>query len=141
MSADNPIHAVPRTNEVVVRRFLELMDSHQFDELASVLAPDLRFHLGSATMTRDDLLSWVRLACTAFPDLQHHVDDLLSVGSRVVARATNRATHQGEFQGIAPTGRTVTIGQIAIYELRDGKIAEAWEQADFAGLMAQLTAS
>ena len=141
MSTDNPVATVPRTNEVVVRRFFELMDSHQFDELSSVLAPDLRFHLGSATMTRDDVVSWVRLAFTAFPDLQHHVEEMLSVGSRVVARAIDRATHRGEFQGIAPTGRTVTIGQIAIYELRDGKITEAWEQADFAGLMAQLTAS
>jgi steroid delta-isomerase-like uncharacterized protein len=123
-----------------VRRFFEFLDSHQFDELSSVLAADLRFHLGSATMTRSELVSMVRTVYAAFPDLQHHVEEVLSIGSRVVARATDRATHRGEFQGIAATGRTVTIGQIAIYELRDGKIAEAWEQADFASLMAQLTA-
>jgi len=140
MSVEDHTPTAPRANEVVVRRFFELMDSHQFDELSSVLATDLRFHLGSATMTRDELVSMVRGVYAAFPDLRHRVEEVLSIGSRVVARATDRATHRGEFQGIAPTGRTATIGQIAIYELRDGKIAEAWEQADFAGLMAQLTA-
>lgn len=141
MSVEGTVSAVHGTNEAVVRRFFELMDTHQFDELDSVLAPDLRFRLGSTTMTRDEVVSMIRGFYGAFPDWMHHVDEVLSLGSRVVARATDHATHRGDFQGIAATGRTITVGQIAIYELRDGKIVEVWEQADVAGLMAQITAS
>jgi steroid delta-isomerase-like uncharacterized protein len=141
MSAPSVVATEPGTNEVVVRRFFELMDAHRFDELESVFAPDLRFQLGSATMTREGLISFIRGFYDAFPDWRHHVEDLFSSGTRVVARAADHGTHRGDFQGIPATGRTITLGQIAIYEIADGRIVEAWEQADVAGLMAQLTAS
>jgi steroid delta-isomerase-like uncharacterized protein len=141
MSAPAVVPTAPATNEVVVRRFFELMDAHRFDEIESVFAPDLRFHLGSATMTRDGLVSFIRGFYEAFPDWQHHVADLFSSGTRVVARAADHGTHRGDFQGVRATGRTVGLGQIAIYEVADGRIVEAWEQADLAGLMAQITAS
>jgi predicted ester cyclase len=47
----------------------------------------------------------------------------------------------GDFQGIAPTGRRILFGQIAIYRMVDGKIAEVWEEADLLGLLQQLGAS
>lgn len=141
MSAPAVLPTELATNEGVVRRFFELMDARRFDELESVLAPDLRFHLGPATMTRDDVISFIRGFYDAFPDWQHDVEDIFSSGTRVVARAADRGTHRGDFQGVRATGRTINAGQIAIYEIADGRIVEAWEQADFAGLMAQITAS
>ena len=56
-------------------------------------------------------------------------------------RTTNRATHSGDFQGIPPTGRSISFGQIAIYRMVDGKISEIWEEADLFGLMQQLGAT
>ena len=140
MASDDQTLTLGGDSEAVVRRFFELMDAQRVEELSSVLAPDLQYHLGSVTMTRDEFIAEVGVVFRAFPDFTHHVDDIVAVGSRVAARATDRATHRGEFEGVAPTGRTVTLGQIAFYELRDGKIIEVWEQADLAGLMAQLTA-
>lgn len=126
-------------SEAVVRRFFELMDAQRFGALSSVLAPDLQYHLGSVTMTRDEFIAEARVFFRAFPDFTHHVDDI--VGTALVLRRGPRiAPHRGEFEGVVPTGRTVTLGQIAFYELSDGKIIEGWEQADLAGLMAQLTA-
>jgi len=37
-------------------------------------------------------------------------------------------------------GKSYTIGEIHIFHLRDGKVAEQWHQFDSAGLMGQLTA-
>jgi predicted ester cyclase len=45
-----------------------------------------------------------------------------------------------EFQGIAATGKKIVVGQIVIFRVADGKIAEYWEQADFLGMMQQLGA-
>ena len=59
----------------------------------------------------------------------------------VVLRATNHAYHSGDFQGISPTGRRISFGQIAIYRMVDGKISEVWEEADLLGLMQQLGAT
>lgn len=45
---------------------------------------------------------------------------------------------QGEFQGILPTGREVTLSAIDIFRIADGKIAEAWVLRDDLGMLQQL---
>ena len=127
-------------NEAVVLRFMHLMDGTpcDFDALDEVLAPDLRLQLGAAHLDRDQTKDLIRTFYTAFPDYRHTPEDVLSVGDRVVLRTSNHATHRGDFQGIAPTGRHISFGQIAIYRMVDGKISEIWEEADLLGLMQQL---
>ena len=49
-----------------------------------------------------------------------------------------RGTHTGEFQGIPPTGKQVTMGGISINRFAEGKLAEHWSQFDSLGLMQQL---
>ena len=127
-------------NKKTVLRFMELMDTHNFDALGEVLAPDFYLHLGEATLNRDETESMIRAVYEAFPDFTHTVEEILAVGNRVVMRATDRATHRGPFQGIDPTGRQAVVGQIAIYRIAEGRIAEIWEQFDMHGLMQQLQA-
>ena len=74
----------------------------------------------------------------AFPDHYETVDDMVAEGDKVVARVRWTGTHEGEFQGIAPTGRRVTLKAIAIYRIVGGKIVELWEEADILGMMQQL---
>jgi predicted ester cyclase len=71
--------------------------------------------------------------------VSREIDDLFSVDDKVVLRITTRATHSGEFHGIAPTGRAITMTGIVIYRFRGGRIAESWGELDFAGLWRQLT--
>ena len=77
---------------------------------------------------------------TAFPDAQHVVEDLIAEGDKVVARVTSRATHQGEFMGIPPTGKRLSWTWIEIDRIKDGKIVECWDNSDDLGLMQQLGA-
>ncbi|MDQ3258815.1 MAG: ester cyclase [Acidobacteriota bacterium] len=128
-------------NKEVVLRFMSLMDGHDFTALDEVLAPDLQFQLGAAHLDRKQIKDLIRMFYAAFPDFTHTAEELLSVGDRIVLRTTNRATHSGDFQGIAPTGRRISFGQIAIYRMADGKISEVWEEADLLGLMQQLGAA
>lgn len=135
-STPNPIDT--ERNKAAVLRFMELMDTHQFDALEEVLSPELKLHLGATTMNRQETEAMIRGVYASFPDLTHEVEEVLAVDGRVVLRATDTGTHEGEFEGIAPTGRQVTMGQIGIYRMVDGRIAEIWEQADHAGFMQQL---
>lgn len=130
-------------NKDIVLRFMRLMDGspRDLDVLDEVLAPDLRLQLGTAHLDRDQTKDLIRTFYAAFPDYTHTPEEVLAVGDRVVLRTTNRATHSGDFQGIAPTGRRISFGQIAIYRIADGKIAEVWEEADLLGLMQQLGAT
>jgi steroid delta-isomerase-like uncharacterized protein len=59
---------------------------------------------------------------------------------KVVVRWTNRGVHRAEWFGVPPTGKEVVVTGIDIHQLRDGKIAEHWDEVDLFGLMMQLGA-
>ena len=75
----------------------------------------------------------------AFPDLEAHVDDLVAADDKVAIRVTFRGTHQGEFQGIPATGRTIGYVSHEFYRVADGLITEEWICSDTASLFRQLT--
>jgi predicted ester cyclase len=72
------------------------------------------------------------------PDARYEVDDLIAEGDRVVVRWRLLGTHRGEFQGIAPTGRAITLKGIAIYRVDEGKLMERWVVSDLHGVLEQI---
>ena len=88
----------------------------------------------------EDLKRQVVATRTAFPDWNEKVDDIFVKGDRVAIRFTSTGTQQGKFEGIAPTGRRVTIREAAFFRVVGGKIVEQWGFADSQALMQQLMA-
>jgi steroid delta-isomerase-like uncharacterized protein len=74
----------------------------------------------------------------AFPDIHFTVEDQITEGDKVVTRWIARATHTGEFHGIAPTGKQGAITGITVDRIAGGKVVECWTNADDLGLMQQL---
>jgi len=66
------------------------------------------------------------------------IDDMVAEGDKVVYRWTLRGTHKGEFTGIAPTGKQVTLWGMVIDRILGGKIVETWIRYDTLGFMQQL---
>jgi predicted ester cyclase len=63
---------------------------------------------------------------------------MVDEGAEVVARVTGRDTHKGEYMGLAPTGKQVTVTFIGIYRFAGNKLEEAWIQMDKLGMLQQL---
>ena len=74
----------------------------------------------------------------AFPDCKVEIDEMFSAGDRVVARFSYSGTHRGDFEGIAPTGRSVQGTGIDVLHMLDGRIVASYSQWDALGLMQQL---
>jgi steroid delta-isomerase-like uncharacterized protein len=74
----------------------------------------------------------------AFSDLTCTVDQQVAEGDTVVTRWTARGTHDGDFFGIAPTGKQATVTGISIDRIVDGKVVEDHTNWDTFGLMQQL---
>lgn len=74
----------------------------------------------------------------AFPDIHFTIEDQIAEEDMVATRWTARATHQGEFMGIASTGRSGVVTGITINRCADGEIVEGWTNLDALGLMQQL---
>jgi len=75
-----------------------------------------------------------------FPDLRFKVEDLLEEDGKVVAFWTMSGTHQGEFHGLAATGKKMIIEGITISKVANGKILDSIVSWDVMGLMQQLGA-
>jgi steroid delta-isomerase-like uncharacterized protein len=74
----------------------------------------------------------------AFPDLHITVEDLIEEDDRVVSRNTVTGTHQGEYMGLPPTGKSITYNEIFIVRFVNGRIAETWGVVDVLSQMKQL---
>ncbi|MES2070112.1 MAG: ester cyclase [Pseudomonadota bacterium] len=73
-----------------------------------------------------------------FPDVRFTVEDLFAEGDRVAVRWSFQASHRGPFAGVAASHAQVAQTGIAIYLVRDGKLRQAWLQADRLGLLQQI---
>jgi len=76
----------------------------------------------------------VSLLCHSIERVDTSYGDL----SPVVADKNFRGTHQGEFMGVAPTGRQVEFAVIDILRLDQGKVVEHWAVQDRLALMQQM---
>jgi steroid delta-isomerase-like uncharacterized protein len=74
----------------------------------------------------------------AFPDLHVAVEDLIAEGDKVVGRNSVTGTHQGEYMGLPPTGKSVAYNEIFIFRFVNGRIAETWGVVDVFSQMKQL---
>lgn len=63
---------------------------------------------------------------SAFPDSHLKIEDIVAEGDKVVVRSTWTGTHQGEFMGLAATGKQVSTTAINIYRIENGKLVEEW---------------
>ena len=131
-------------NKALVRQMVEEVFNRGNMSLADeFLAPDFveREELPPGIpRDREGVKQLTTMLRSAFPDFKATLDDIVAEGDRVVIRQTWSGTHQGEFMGVLPTGKTVSFGVIDILRMAGGKCQEHWGQMDTMSLMQQLGA-
>jgi predicted ester cyclase len=75
----------------------------------------------------------------SFPDLQHHVEEMIVEDDRVAVRFTAHGTHTGPWLHFAPTGIPVQYSGVTLARIAGDKIVEHHTWWDRAGLMEQIT--
>jgi predicted ester cyclase len=125
-------------NKTLIRRWIDFANAGFAGAFDAFIATDYVGHLGDTDMNGTELEGAERAFVSSFPGMRHSIDDLLAENDRVVLRVTARGTHEGEFQGIAPTHRHVEFTGIVIYRIADDRIAESWGELDFLRLMGRL---
>lgn len=127
-------------NKALVRQLYAAIDAQDYVEIESLLTAD--FQLMYAGMpepfSRDETLALIRDFYSAFPDYTHTIEEIVAENDLVAAKFSYNATHQGEFEGIPPTGYQVRYEGAQIIVIVDNKISECWALEDHLGLMMQL---
>jgi len=75
---------------------------------------------------------------SAFPDAHIEPAHMVADDANVAIAYTLTGTHQGDFNGIAPTGKTIEVRGLQIGRFEDGKIVERWGSSDELGILQQL---
>ncbi len=128
-------------NKAMYRRYIEeVWNKGNLAVLDEIFAPNYVIHepLPTGLPQIEALKQRVTMIRTAFPDHQFTIEDMVAEGDKVVARLTIRGTHKGEFMGIAPTGKQLTVREIEFVRFEGGKLAELWPLVDNLGMMQQL---
>ncbi|MDQ3589387.1 MAG: ester cyclase [Actinomycetota bacterium] len=76
----------------------------------------------------------------AFSDLRMAEADSVTEGNKLAFRWLLSGTHEGEFMGVAGTGRRVEAMGMDILRVADGQIVEHWGEFDAMGLLRQIGA-
>jgi steroid delta-isomerase-like uncharacterized protein len=87
---------------------------------------------------RHDILESYQSLFTTFPDWQYEGREALVDGNRVAQPFSVKATHSGEFMGLAGSGRRFDIEGVRLFEMSGGLIAYERRYYDFTGLLIQL---
>lgn len=74
----------------------------------------------------------------AFPDLRLDIEQILCSGNHVVVRWRSTGTHKGEFRGIAPTNRQVTLHGCNVHEIKNDRFAKTFGYFDRLAMREQL---
>ncbi len=130
-------------NKALVRRFIdEVINKGDLSVIDELTSPSVVDHSAPPGLPSgpEGIKQMLTMFRTAFPDLNGTLEDLIAEGDRVAVRYTTRGTHQGDFMGIAATGKQIAIEGIEIDRIQDGKVVEHWESMDMMGLMQQLGA-
>ena len=118
------------------RAWEETMNQRNLAVVDELHVPDFVYHSASRTIQgREPVKQLISMVLTALPDLHVTIEDTIGEGDRVVVRFTARGTHKGDFMGIPPTGKQITVTGTSIMRVANGKILEEWVNSD---LMQQL---
>ena len=69
---------------------------------------------------------------------RHDIQEVISVGDSIAARAVVTGTLKGDFAGVTANGKSFRVDQGLFARVREGRIVEAWEIVDTASLLRQL---
>jgi predicted ester cyclase len=131
-------------NKATFKRFDDAVNSGDVELISQTIdelvEPDVLIHTAlpvDATGAQALKQLWAMLL-RAFPDLHVTVEDLLADGDKVVIRNTVTGTHQGEYMGLQPTGKSVAYKEMFILRFANDRIAETWGVVDVLSQMRQL---
>jgi steroid delta-isomerase-like uncharacterized protein len=130
-------------NKATFRRYVEAVGNAGNLDLADDVFDRYLAHQPDGSVLErgpEDVKRFMGEFRSAFPDFHSTIEDQIAEGDRVVTRWRMRGTHQGEFRGIAPTGKELDITGIGIFRFSDGKVVESWDNFDQLGMMRQLGA-
>jgi steroid delta-isomerase-like uncharacterized protein len=128
-------------NKAIVARFFRAFEGNDQAALNELLAPELMAysHGAPGPQNRETHVRGVAIWNSAFSNTTFTIEEQIAEGDTVATRVTMQSTHsRGDFMGLPPTGKQVTVPAVTIEKVKDGKIVERRVYSDMLKMMQQL---
>ncbi len=129
-------------NMAVIRRIIQAFNDRDLTVVPRLVTSGfVRHDLAGAFVDvkgREEVGDFMQLVLKALPDVHVTIEDLFATEDRAAMRITVTGTHQGEFQGIAPTGKKIKFSSFNLYRFEEEKLAEFWQLIDVANFLRQI---
>ena len=129
-------------NKHIVRRlYEEVWNERKLDVVDELISPSHALHdpnVSGSQLGPDAYKQQVVRFTTAFPDLHFAIEDIVSEKDKLVVSWMISGTHKGEYEGIPPTDKKISVDGITISYIANGKILDSYVSSDALGLMRQL---
>jgi len=134
------------TNKAIVRRYIEeALDKRNLNVLDEIVTTDCIIHRPEAAEPIRGLEAFkhaLERILQTYSELSTTIHDLIAEEDRVACRLNHRAVNRGKWTSRlgrhAVSGKKVSWPAIAIFRIRDGKIAEEWVNRDELGMLIEL---
>jgi len=129
-------------NKALIHQFVEeLIKQGNLDIIDEIVSPDFVEHEAlppGIPLDREAPRAMFGMLLGAFPDLHATIEHLIAEDDKVVAYMTWTGTQEGEFMGIPPTGKRMSINVMDIFGIAGGQIVDHWGVSDMMTMMQQL---
>jgi steroid delta-isomerase-like uncharacterized protein len=110
------------TNIAAQERFAEGVNTGDFDVFDEVVSPDVVDPAPEQGPGPQGFKDMFRTMRDAFPDLEVTPEHVTATEDDAALAYTITGTHEGEFLGVAPTGREVAARGVQIGRFEDGRL-------------------
>ncbi len=127
-------------NKKIARQVFEAIDAGDLEHFKALVPAEtvVNFAGASDPIPRDTIISIIQAHYIAFPDHTHHIKEIIAEDETVALWITQKGTHKGEYEGIAPTGKTITYESMFLIKIREGQVREFRVIEDILSQMQQL---
>jgi predicted ester cyclase len=105
--------------EIILNFYAEMLNKRQTERIDEIVSREYRNASGAGP---EAIKQGALQLISAFPDIQWQVDEILSGDNKVIVKQRATGTHQGVFQGYAPSGKSFSTEGFALYKFSHGKI-------------------
>lgn len=131
-------------NKLVVRRFMdEVQNARDFTKIPEFCRPDqildhpeMAEPVHGLAILEKKIMDMVG----AFPDMSFAAEEIVAEGDQVAVRFLLTGVQKGRLGPVKATGKPIRQSGIAVYDMRDGKIAEVRIREDLLQMLGQLGA-
>lgn len=129
-------------NRKLFHRIVEAINEHKTEIFDEVAAPTLVDHdlppgtPAGAGGTKAKIGAFI----AGFPDVKFVFENEIVESNQISGRGYLTGTHQGAFNGVPATGKTIKVAFQDNWRFENGKLVEYWGAPDVLGLLMQIGA-